>query len=241
MDLMELMILKSMSSAPLEEVTITGNPAVFTTDVKKSLKTLSIPFTPTQTGSGDPSLDNVRPIYGRTSLNIYHSSEDTTNPVITSVSWQAQQGEVYGGTFNAVTGILSIEWIKHTARFGSIIFNVGDTMTQGNLDIPETIYVAGESGVANNNLCDVAKFYWAGLTNTTPHFYTAYSTGDKIYRAFIILPNDTDPDTVVSVCSKLKEPVSVQLDPVTIKTLIGENHLWTDTSGTNTITYLKKE
>ena len=39
----------------------------------------------------------------------------------------------------------------------------------------------------------------------------------------------------------LVNPVTVQLDPVTIQTMIGTNTIWTNTNGSNTIKYLKKE
>ena len=45
---------------------------------------------------------------------------------------------------------------------------------------------------------------------------------------------------IVVVCP-LAEPYTIQLDPVTIQTLIGNNTVWTDTNGTNTVVYIKKK
>ena len=44
--------------------TVSGNPAVFSDGTATNLKALSITFTPTQSGSGDPSSENIRPISG---------------------------------------------------------------------------------------------------------------------------------------------------------------------------------
>ena len=67
---MELMAARRrlMAQNPLKEYTATGNPATFMTNVAKGLKQLKIPFTPVQTGTGDPAPDNVRPITGWTGL-----------------------------------------------------------------------------------------------------------------------------------------------------------------------------
>ena len=53
------------------EDTATGNPLTFLTDLARPLKSLLIPWTPTQTGSGDPSPENVRPMVGRTGCDVY--------------------------------------------------------------------------------------------------------------------------------------------------------------------------
>ena len=64
---------------PLKEYTVTGNPVSFTTNVAKNLKQLKIPFTPIQSGSGDPSPDNVRPITGWTGVNATRCGKNLFN------------------------------------------------------------------------------------------------------------------------------------------------------------------
>ena len=51
---------------PIIAATATGNPLSFITDMVRPLKSLEIPFTPIQSGSGNPSPTNVRPISGWT-------------------------------------------------------------------------------------------------------------------------------------------------------------------------------
>lgn len=55
---------------PLNKYTATGNPLTFDTNVEKPLKSLLIPWTPTQSGTGDPSPTNVRPISGVSGVNV---------------------------------------------------------------------------------------------------------------------------------------------------------------------------
>ena len=58
------------------EDTATGNPLTFLTDLAKPLKSLVANFLPVQTGSGDPSPENVRPITGWTGVTVNHAGKN---------------------------------------------------------------------------------------------------------------------------------------------------------------------
>lgn len=69
--LRKLLLMKAVAGgAPIAEYTATGNPLTFNTNVSKPLKSLLIPWTPSQSGSGDPSPTNVRPISGVSAVNV---------------------------------------------------------------------------------------------------------------------------------------------------------------------------
>lgn len=91
MDLKELLFLKAMKGGGggYVQATATGNPLTFNTDVAKPLKSLLIPWTPSQSGSGDPSPENVRPISGVSGVTVYHSGADTSNPDTIPVTFPA--------------------------------------------------------------------------------------------------------------------------------------------------------
>lgn len=65
---------------PIKEYTIVGNPVSFNTNVAKPLKQLLIPFTPVQSGTGDPSPENVRPITGWTGVNVTRTGMNMLDP-----------------------------------------------------------------------------------------------------------------------------------------------------------------
>lgn len=142
------------------------------------------------------------------------------------ISWQSETGTVYGGELDVLTGVLTVTWIAVTKMFSEIKYNTGDSMKQGNLIIPEPVYVAGETGVQTKHICNLGIWKWAGLTETQPHFYTGHP--DSNYKAYVIVPNEMDDNTPVTVASQLKEPRTVQLDPVTLSALIDTNTIWTD-------------
>ena len=61
--LRKLMFAKTAAAGTaVTEATATGNPLTFLTDLAKPLKSLLIPFSPKQSGTGDPAPENIRPI-----------------------------------------------------------------------------------------------------------------------------------------------------------------------------------
>ena len=63
---------------------------------------------PAQSGGGDPSPENIRPISGLTGMKVSHSGADTSVPEVIPVSWQTEAETVYRWTLDVNTGILSI-------------------------------------------------------------------------------------------------------------------------------------
>ena len=72
-----LIFLSALSggAAPVER-TATGNPLTFETDLARPLKSLIANFLPVQSGTGDPSPTNIRPITGWTGLDVWHGGKN---------------------------------------------------------------------------------------------------------------------------------------------------------------------
>lgn len=86
-----------MLCPPLEE---SGNPVVCYPVAGYALG-CKVSWEPTQEGSGDPSLDNVRPIKGRDSVTVERCGENLAN--INQITL-ALPSTVYGGEVDAATG-----------------------------------------------------------------------------------------------------------------------------------------
>ena len=71
---MQMLGLTGGSLLPWE--TFVGNPLQFNAPKAHTLKSLKVEFSPIQSGSGDPSPDNVRPISGWTGANIYDTGSN---------------------------------------------------------------------------------------------------------------------------------------------------------------------
>ena len=328
----ELLFLSGASGGGVEHTSI-NNPATFTTDLAKPLRRLVIPFAPVQSGSGDPSPSNVRPITGFTGLNICRTGKNlydgqfpslssniyyryyfvgnatvtgssnvplsaqgygnifllpgkvnsgvstggnnitdgvsrTVNPVdgwvtvayrnnydvnpadynvqievgatatayepysgtTIPVSWQTEAGTVYGGELDALTGVLTVEYAIESGKWSEFTLRASDeNYERRNKNYSQSF---DASGGGKNAICNVGKKSWTDAL-TSSHFYVGGSLQ-------VILPVGTSEDLEIVICCQLATPYTVQLDPVTLSTLVGENVIWTDTNGDNTIVYLKK-
>lgn len=236
--------IQAKASGSLTENTVTGNPAAFTTDVAKALTGLTIPFTPIQAGSGDPSPTNVRAISGFTGVNVYHSGEDTSEYDTYAVTFPSGQ-TIYGGTLDAVTGVLTVNRAAYTED--------GTTADRWNLSASSgynRFYIAysvlGEKPKYDSTANLLVNYMkssggaaaaWSAFIGSTGNFL-CYVPQDVIadkdaWAAYVT-------EHPLQIVYELDEPFTIQLDPVTIQTLIGNNTVWTDTNGTNTVKYLSK-
>lgn len=225
---------------PTEEATATGNPATFTTDVRKALTGLIVPFTPIQSGSGAASPNNVRPITGITGITVYHSGSNTRNPTIHTITFQAETGTVYGGTLDAVAGVLTIEWGIETYD--------GSVDESWSVESDENFYIMTDSKYVRNTnntslICNYADSYESvtvGNCKITNSGNFNIRIGSLIGITKVPAFREWLAEHNVQMVCKLQTPIMMSIDPIIIKTLSGENNLWTDTNGTNTVKYLKK-
>lgn len=75
--LRKLMLLKGATGgSKAVEAEVTGNPVTFLTDLAKPLKSLLVPFLPVQSGSGDPSPQNIRPILPWNGLKVWNGGKN---------------------------------------------------------------------------------------------------------------------------------------------------------------------
>ena len=337
--------IQAKASGSLTENTVTGNPAAFTTDVAKALTGLTIPFTPIQSGSGDPSPTNVRAISGFTGVNVYRTgknllqnktavrggnsiyigqskeneypvylvsggkyalsfdSDYSTTPFLyiqqnggsaTSVGYgnpitftasasgfyrmyiyssggityvkdfQLEVGEeatnysdyvepatfpvsfpsgqtIYGGTLDAVSGVLTVTHILASTTWGTASGKsepVAETgLASAYVDFPVDVeQCVSQSDYGTKTLCNLCNtIYWGNATYSPAHYYI--NTQNRVWMAFSA---DMDADTQIQFIGQLKTPQTIQLDPVTIQTLIGNNTVWTDTNGSNTVVFFDK-
>jgi len=247
MDLLNLdtlMFLKAMAGGEepeTEEATASGNPATFTTDVKKDLTGLVLEFAPDQSGSGDASPTNYRPIAGISSAVFKHSGEDTSNPELYEVAFPAGSGIVYGGTLDAINGTLTYKWV-------SIIYK-GDASESWSIENGSNFYIMTPTVLKRNTsptdlLCDRAKSDTSVNTGSCRISYSGnfnFNVGSLIgintvagFKTWLASNN-------VQIVCKLATEYSVSVDPITIRTLKGENNIWLDANGTIDVTYLKKK
>ena len=219
-----------------EYVTVTGNPVSFTAKAAP-LKQLSVAFSPVQSGTGNPSPDNVRPISGWDSLNVYHSGADTSNPQTISISL----GEtVYSGTVDVISGVLTVTHILNTYD-GDEDWNISTSGTKHYFYVPttENIRVLQTpisnlfKGQENRQYTDLADGEFAMTRAPAMGYFNIRYDAISTKADFTSMLSQT-PMTIVC---KLATPVTIQLTPQEVSSLLGENNMWSNANGDLTVTY----
>lgn len=151
-----LLLSALMGGASLVEDTATGNPVVFSTEVAKPLVSLEIPFTPVQSGTGDPSPQNVRPIVPWNGLNVkhgqnvydYHDNDrgfiDQNGTIEDNPLWQhTALIPVNGHTAIFYYGITTPGSSPYSAWYkedGTFLSSFKQTTGQNTVSVPENAY-----------------------------------------------------------------------------------------------------
>lgn len=212
--------------------TATGNPVtVENPSGLTALTGLSVDIQPVQSGSGDPSPTNVRPITGHTSAKVTRTADGSSTNYTIDLN-----GTSYGGTLDVVTGVLTVDkayklfdgseaWSIHgsIASWFYIDNQLSGTYTNGaeknfaisNMYVQDTYngaaviangaFIIGDSG-ANKRL--VVK----ETSCATVSAWTAFLSSHNL-----------------QICYKLATPQTVQLTPQQVSLLTGTNIISTDT------------
>ena len=187
----KLMFLKAFTGDNLTEYTITGNPASFETNVAKALTGFTIPFTPTQSGSGDPSPENIRPISGWTGLNVYQSGIniiDVSNIEFTSskyIKWADGTLGSWGSSWKAsdyvpIKGGENYVFKCHVSGIddaGVAFYDASKTYISGTKTNLSS-YVYSLSAPQN------AKYMRFSCTNTSDNLMLEFGTTSSAYEAY---------------------------------------------------------
>lgn len=204
------------------------------------LKSLVAHIEPVQEGTGDPSPDNVRPISGWSAVNVWVQPDydPTANPTAT-----LQLGDtIYGGTLDVKNGVLTVDRVLKTC-VGSDVIGASSGNGYGMMVLGEYGYI-----IDNYEVCNVLKDSSAPIAQF-PNFSirtlnsTGYNRAQIVFKFNFTSSTATEQKqkyinkldelnaagTPMQVVYKLATPVTYQLTPQQVNTLIGENNVWADT------------
>lgn len=186
---------------------------------------------------------NICPITGRTGLSVHVSpTQDPDDATVYNVEWSTQAGTVYGGTVDVVTGELVVDrgcvnissswnWLKSSSYPGGFFADIQNAGTGQKTYTPF--------------ICSHAK------TATSISQYvqgTCFCDGSINIR--IMDGSDTVQDwkdyinaqitagTPIQICYELATPITYQLTPQEVETLVGQNNVWSDSNEAVTLTYV---
>lgn len=208
------------------------------------VKDLTVGIEPVQSGTGDPSPTNIRPISGWTGCNISHSGADTSDQSVIPISWQSSAGTVYGGTLDVTTGLLTVDRICYSFT-GDETINLSGVDTANRRFDTRLDYLGLPDERTGNE--EISSHFRQNATNSAPfgNFYIGnpwlvftdvnamFSTANA-FKSW--LAEQKNNGTPVQICYPLATLQTYQLTPTEVSTLLGTNNIWTD-CGPSTVEY----
>lgn len=198
------------------------------------VKSLTVDVEPIQSGSGDPSPDNIRPITGHTQAMVWREAtyDTTAQPQTTIPLGQT----VYGGTLDVLTGVLTVDramyafngtessWIKSSSYRGSF-YRSWVTMPSGN-GVNQGAFICSHAGYVSN-FYEYA--YGKCSSDSALNLWVMQDPDATIDDLKAFLAEQYANGTPVTVCYTLSNPITIDLTDIpTISTLLGQNNIWSD-------------
>ena len=155
------------------EDTASGNPLSFVTDLAKPLSRLVASFLPVQSGTGDPSPDNVRSITGWSGVNVYHGQNlydysdnengflDSTGKKQSSNNWEITDFIPVSGSDIVYDGITTAGTAPHSAWYNeskTLISTFKQQTGKNTLSIPSGAKYVRFSLLLQGEIDDIHNF-----------------------------------------------------------------------------------
>ena len=206
--------------------TFTGAIVRFLAKKAKPIVKLEANFTPIQSGTGDPSPTNIRPISGHTGCDIFDKAEyDAQATPTVSINFGTT---VYGGTLTIKEDGSGQVVATHKYYENAGTGTWGEVTTGG-----ARYYIGGVSsdskGDSPNGWCNIGKLVSNfpsdgvvvgsnGRINLCGSLHDAFASTDALKTYLASNP--------LQVVYELATPITIPLTPGQINTLVGENNVW---------------
>lgn len=227
--------------------TLSGNIVTFRTTKAVPLIECKAEINPVQAGSGDPSPQNVRPITGWTGAKVTVSpTTDEADGTTYSITFPTEAGTVYGGSLDVTNGVLTVDRanVLMSAFDFSLVSSPDRHIFRATYsDVLPDIISHSNADTVYGDICDryTYKAYTPITQNDNGKFSISPISADRLViidHRFSSTSDFQEAVNDVQLVYELATPITYQLTPQEITTLIGTNNVWADT-GNITVTYYK--
>ena len=187
---------------------------------------IRIGIEPVMTGSGTPSPQNIRRISGITGVTLTHvAGQDTT---AYATDWENEAGTVYGGTFDPMTGKLTVDRILITKR----------CVDMDNMEVQPGWKNSGIRAILG---ADIDQVYTGQTLNVGTSFGVDTTDDNDIlylgYDQYHMRQTDwVNTELTIQIIVMLPEPVEYTFESYIPTVQLGDNRYYVDAAK---IAYLK--
>lgn len=202
---------------------------------------LKVAVEPVQEGTGDPSPTNIRPITGHTGANVTVANGDDSTAqdyeaTVYQISFPSSAGTVYGATLSINkdgSGELVVD--KISVAGNELTWSLNPNGYFGTATSGSSEKMTGKT----NLISDTYKNVNSSASSMNNGEMTGSNSNGNIYIRDDSYATDTAFNADAGnfhIVYKLATPVTYQLTPGQVKTLLGTNNLWSDVGDIKEVT-----
>ena len=217
-----------------------GNPISISDAAPINAEALTVTLEPIQSGSGDPSPTNIRPITGYTECEVV-SADAASDPTASNTATISFGQTVYGGSVDFKTGAVTID-CQYAAYDGSEDWTM---VSAGAGGAPYFRIAVNDASTDSTGACS-SHFPWKTITSTNTDIgWRVFIPGGSTTTYIAIRPvgassmahvsdfttwlaAQNTAGTPVQVCYDLAAAITLQLTPQELKLLKGTNNITTN-------------
>lgn len=225
----------------------TSGSIVTVNAAERPAKSLVVAINPVQSGSGDPSPDNIRPISGWTGCNVVVSpTTDAEDGTTYTIHFPSEAGTVYGGTLDVANGTLTVD--KAMVDLGTLTWKYVASAAL-NFRAAESIGAKPPENplVKPNAICSIMPVLdYTAVSTPIDGITVIFATSIQAGKLWAHSGTYTDVTSFKAAMTgqqfvyELATPITYQLTPTEVQMLLGTNNLWADTGKITELKYINQ-
>lgn len=232
----------NLNDPTIAKKTVSGATLTITDAAPIKAENVTVSIQPIQSGSGDPSPENIRPISGLTSVDVSVTDDNNDTTTVTTPLGRT----VYGGTLDVISGLLTVN--RAIVDLSSLKWTTSTTVNPNGRYFFATISTpfiswSDVSSDTTSAMCNALSI-GTGIISSSPintFWWNDAGTDFRVIWGDVNTATLSDFEEFLSVnsviiCGKLASPTTVQLTPAQVQMIADECNISTNAASVS-LTY----